>query len=80
VELSDFVADNQSAEGFLSGIPADDFRHSEANQRCRAPVRRLHFAFGFLAGAISRLFGRARRAGRKRCIAGAPSGENGWRG
>jgi len=67
VELSDFVADNQSAEVFLSGIPADDFQAFRGESALPAPVRRLHFAFGFLAGAISRLF-RSREARRQEAL------------
>ena len=40
----------------MSGIPADDFHALRGEEPLPAPLRRLHFAFGFLAGGISRLF------------------------
>ena len=40
----------------MSGIPADDFQALRGDAPLRAPLRRLHYAFGFLAGAITRLF------------------------
>jgi hypothetical protein len=39
----------------VSGIPADDFRALRGDEPLPAPLGRLHFAFGFLAGMISRL-------------------------
>jgi len=39
----------------VSGIPADDFQALRGEGPLPAPLRRLHFAFGFLAGMISRL-------------------------
>ncbi len=39
----------------MLGIPADDFRALRGEEAFPAPLRRLHFAFGFLAGVISRL-------------------------
>jgi hypothetical protein len=41
---------------FVSGIPADDFHALRGEASLPAPVRRVHFAFGFLAGMISRVF------------------------
>jgi len=66
VELGDFVADNllcssgfglRPSGGFrVSGIPADDFRAMRGDDALPAPLRRLHFAFGFFAGVLTRLF------------------------
>jgi len=39
----------------VSGIPADDFHALRGDEPLPAPLRRLHYAFGFLAGMISRL-------------------------
>src|SRR3954469_16335055 len=50
------LLDQPRAEVCLSGIPADDFQAFRGASSLPAPMRRLHFAFGFLAGAISRLF------------------------
>jgi hypothetical protein len=51
----------------LSGIPADDFQALRGEQALPAPVGRLHFAFGFLAGMISRVF-RSREARRQEAL------------
>jgi len=51
----------------LSGIPADDFQAFRSEASLRAPMRRLHFVFGFVAGAISRLF-RSREARRQEAL------------
>src|SRR4051794_18374292 len=53
--------------GVVSGIPADDF-HSLTGEALRAPIRRLHFAFGFLAGMISRMV-RSREMRRREALA-----------
>jgi hypothetical protein len=53
--------------GFVSGIPADDFQAFRGDASLPAPMRRLHFAFGFLAGAISRLL-RSREAKRREAL------------
>ena len=39
----------------MSGIPADEFHSLSSGEALPAPIRRLHFAFGFLAGMISGL-------------------------
>src|SRR5215212_7759256 len=39
----------------LSGIPADDFRSLSEDPALPAPLQRLHFAFGFFTGLLSRL-------------------------
>jgi hypothetical protein len=51
----------------LSGIPADDFQAYGGEPALRAPVRRIHFALGFLGGMISRLF-RSREARRAEAL------------
>ncbi|HEV8378092.1 MAG TPA: hypothetical protein VGP99_04530 [Tepidisphaeraceae bacterium] len=51
----------------MSGIPADDFHTLRGEPALPAPVGRLHFAFGFLAGIISRLF-RSREARRQEAM------------
>jgi hypothetical protein len=56
VELGRTVADNQSAEVFVTGIPADEFHALRGGPSLSAPFGRLHFAFGFFAGIVSRLF------------------------
>jgi hypothetical protein len=40
----------------VSGIPADDFHALRGGPSLPAPIGRLHFAFGFFAGIVSRLF------------------------
>src|SRR3954467_3178830 len=52
----------------LSGIPADDFRSLTGGQPAPGPIRRLHFAFGFLAGVISRML-RSREMKRQEALA-----------
>jgi len=51
----------------VSGIPADDFHALRGETSLPAPLRRLHFAFGFLAGVISRLL-RSREARRQEAM------------
>ncbi len=48
----------------MSGIPADDFQPFRGASSLPAPLGRLHYAVGFLAGMISRLF-RSREARRQ---------------
>jgi len=81
VELSDFVADNQSAEVFFcQGIPADDFQHSR-RIALPAPVRAAALRFWFSGRCDLAPFPVARGApaGSDASLE-APSGENGWRG
>jgi hypothetical protein len=54
------------AEVCLSGIPADDFQ-AFRSASLPAPMRRLHYAFGFVAGMISRLL-RSREARRQESL------------
>jgi hypothetical protein len=51
----------------LSGIPADDFHALRGEEALPAPVSRFHFAVGFLAGMISRVF-RSREARRQEAL------------
>jgi len=51
----------------VSGIPADDFQAFGSASSLPAPMRRLHFTFGFFSGMISRLF-RSREARRQEAL------------